>query len=931
MTTQHSEGSLLEEKPLKMATAIDKEARNGTAETNGYAAPSSCAVALVVRDALLLQKLASPKTTVASIAQNEDAFSANQAVAGDAKDVEKSEVEPAGTPAKMDSDPPSDVDMVDAPTKSPAPDASISEKVPEAAPDSTADAPAKEDVVMDDAPSQAEPSVADQAESTQDTVISDVPPVTPVDSQIQAATPPSLAVDASKSSIAAGTQPSLTVDAQSPPVPATADNSMSEVSAKVSRERDADSEDEPVAKRARVDTVADQVEVKVAKKDDGADRNKAAGATSSVYGENGNPKSLTDDSLDGNPITDWQNKQIRITLAGVKKTKAGGMFKASVENLWPELWAGYTARVSNPTDISAMEKRLRGDGPRYATMGEFKSDLDLLVSNSVLFNGEGHDVTIAAKSTRQAILSRMSQQLAAEPVKADRKEAAKQHPSRHTEPRSHPPPPPPQRPAKSIDAATPPQKAPVVDSPAFAIPASSNGVPLIRRDSTKPDSRTKRPVKPAHPKDLVYETKRKKMSPELRFCEEVLGEIRKPKYFEYNGPFQQPVDPVELNIPQYHKIIKKPMDLQTMSNKMSNGEYASLKEFEKDFDLIVKNCKTFNGENHLVYSQALWLQTQFRREMNKKDDWMARHAPAAAATSQATSPRPKDDSEDDEAESEAEPELDEEQKAAQSRLATIQRRLEEEQKKITEMVNSGTAALDDVEIAQSVVAMLQKNLLQERSKLANAPAKKAAKPKPAKSKKASVGGGGGSSKKAAPGPSDNKAAPKKSGTKKATKRKMGVLEKEIIAGGIAELDGQQLEKAIDIIKKDTGQGENDSGELELDIELLTEDALTKLYDLVTKTFPHLRAEKETTLAASSPQVAAPRNKTSAKTKKNKPMSKMEQERRIAQLNELRAQAGRRASGSQEPMESIEGTGRASTDPTPQADHDSEDEESSEEE
>ncbi|KAK0705914.1 hypothetical protein B0T26DRAFT_743448 [Lasiosphaeria miniovina] len=885
MTTQHSEGSLLEEKPLKMATAIDKEARNGTAETNGHPAPGTATPESLAEDIPIhrAEKSVSPKTTVASIAQNEDAFSANQAVADDTRDVEKSEAEPAVTPAKMDSDLPSDVDMVDAPTKSPAPDASISGKVPEAAPDSTADAPAKEDVVMDDAPSQAEPSVADQAESTQDTAISDT----------QVATPPSLAVDVPISSIAADTQP----------MPATADNSMSEVSAKVSRERDADSEDEPVAKRARVDTAADQVEVKMAKKDDGADRNKAAGATLSVYGENGNPKSLTDDSLNGNPITDWQNKQIRITLAGVKKTKAGGMFKSSVENLWPELWAGYTARVSNPTDISAMEKRLRGDGPKYATMGEFKSDLDLLVSNSVLFNGEGHDVTIAAKSTRQAILSRMSQQLAAEP-----------------------------RPAKSNDAATPPQKAPVVDSPAFAIPASSNGVPLIRRDSTKPDSRTKRPVKPAHPKDLVYETKRKKMSPELRFCEEVLGEIRKPKYFEYNGPFQQPVDPVELNIPQYHKIIKKPMDLQTMSNKMSNGEYASLKEFEKDFDLIVKNCKTFNGENHLVYSQALRLQTQFRREMNKKDDWMARHAPAAAATSQATtSPRPKDDSEDDEAESEAEPELDEEQKAAQSRLATIQRRLEEEQKKITEMVNSGTAALDDVEIAQAVVAMLQKNLLQERSKLANAPAKKAAKPKPAKSKKASVGGGGGSSKKAAPGPSDNKAAPKKSGTKKATKRKMGVLEKEIIAGGIAELDGQQLEKAIDIIKKDTGQGENDSGELELDIELLTEDALTKLYDLVTKTFPHLRAEKETTLAESSPQVAAPRNKTSAKTKKNKPMSKMEQERRIAQLNELRAQAGPRASGSQEPMESIEGTGRASTDPTPQADHDSEDEESSEEE
>jgi bromodomain-containing factor 1 len=80
---------------------------------------------------------------------------------------------------------------------------------------------------------------------------------------------------------------------------------------------------------------------------------------------------------------------------------------------------------------------------------------------------------------------------------------------------------------------------------------------------------------------------------------------------------------------------------------------------------------------------------------------------------------------------------------------------------------------------------------------------------------------------------------------------------------------------------------------------------------------------------------APKSKASAtaKSKKNKPMSKLEQERRIAQLNELRAKAGGQASGSQEPMESIEGTGRASADPPAPTrdDNDSEDEESSEEE
>ena len=91
---------------------------------------------------------------------------------------------------------------------------------------------------------------------------------------------------------------------------------------------------------------------------------------------------------------------------------------------------------------------------------------------------------------------------------------------------------------------------------------------------------------------------------------------------------------------------------------------------------------------------------------------------------------------------------------------------------------------------------------------------------------------------------------------------MGALEKEIIAAGIAELEGNQLERAIEIIKTDTGQGENDSGELELDIEVLTENALTKLYDIAIKTFPHLRAEKEKTFAA-PPQVETPSAKSMA--------------------------------------------------------------------
>ncbi|KAK3386416.1 hypothetical protein B0H63DRAFT_391911 [Podospora didyma] len=982
MTTHQSEGALLGDSPFKAMSATEKDGRNGSLELNGHTPPRetlSVSKTETIANHTTEKSVTQEVTETTILTQNEESFSANQALAK-VEEVhehnllfdELNDDEPVkeSTPAAMEGKASSDVDMVDAPARSeetpvdpispakespaveadgkPAAEAEPRSSTPSAAQAAPADesqlsldpAPeVPEDVEMGDAETQPKPSPQDQTESTQETAFSQ--PNTPgPDVEVPAA-------------ISSGMAPDTTQASPAPPT--TADTSMSDAppSNKVSRERDQDSEDEPVAKRAKVDAVADQVEVKISPKESErpkADNPDSTPATAhSPYHSNGEARMLSDPSLDDNPISEWQSRQLRQILAGVKKTKAGAMFKNSVEVLWPTVWADYSARIQNPTDITTMERHLRGDLEKYKTLGAFKRDVNLLYENSVIFNGEGHDVTRAAKATRDTIFGRMSQHSAAEPAKVPKNPTTK-HPSRHTEPRStaqhSPTAAPPQRPPKTTgDAPSSIPPKPVVESPAFAIPANSNGVPLIRRDSTKPDSRTKRPVKPAHPKDLVYDTKRKKMIPELRFCEEVLQEIGRSKYIDFNAPFKLPVDPVALNIPHYHKIIKKPMDLKTMEKKMSAGEYSSAKEFERDFDLIVKNCKTFNGEDHTVYEQALKLQSIFRKEMAKKDEWLSKNAPASlpTPTHATTSPRLKDDSdEDDDADSEPDQidESDKEYQASLQRQATIQRRLEVEQKNINDLLSSASPSMDDIEIAQSVVAMLQKNLLAERQKQASLPVKKASKPKPAKAKRPGGGAsGGGSTKKSSlSGPSDNHrggATKKSGGTKKQpTKRKIGVVEKEVIAAGIGELDGVLLERAIDIIKKDTGQGENDSGELELDIEVLSQEALVMLYEMAIKEFPGLRKEKESTLAAAPPPPPpAVRNKTGAtKSKKNKPMSKIEQERRIQQLNELRAQAGRQGSGSQEPVPSIEGPGGDSMDPAPQQGGDSdEDSQSSEEE
>lgn len=65
--------------------------------------------------------------------------------------------------------------------------------------------------------------------------------------------------------------------------------------------------------------------------------------------------------------------------------------------------------------------------------------------------------------------------------------------------------------------------------------------------------------------------------------------------FKESDLFHKPVDPVELNIPDYFDIIKHPMDFSTIKKKLTNFSYTNLKEFCDDMNLVFENCYTYNG------------------------------------------------------------------------------------------------------------------------------------------------------------------------------------------------------------------------------------------------------------------------------------------------------------------------------------------------
>ncbi|KAI0484582.1 Bromodomain-containing protein [Xylariaceae sp. FL0804] len=704
-------------------------------------------------------------------------------------------------------------------------------------------------------------SSAEHANGTQDTsVVSDAPIVpSPQNSSQQPA-------DLSKLEIK-GTQ-----DEAPPSLPDAIMADPPASPAKVPRDREEDDIDERAVKRAKTDDPSDKVV-------DSLVVNNSLSSGPQTTSE-ARADTVPDDQL----ITAFQSKQIRTHLGGIKKTKAGANFRSSVEKLWPLLWDEYKMKVDQPVDISLFEARLR-DG-YYVNYGQFKTDIQRLHQNASSFNGPDHVITKAAATVTEQIFQRLpghaSMQEPAKPAKG------KSQPTRHTEPRSSA-----QarresqsraqesvsntKPKPKSDPAAPP--TPIAASgPAFALPPS--GVPQPRRASMLEDTeRPKRQIVPTKRHDLDYPSRKKKLEPEQRFLAMALEKIKSQKHHSVNHWFSAPVDPVAMGLPQYFKIIKKPMDLKTMTEKLRDGQYKTVKDCEKDMRQIVMNTETFNGKDHEVSAAARDLEELFRVIVNGKDQWMEKNCrQETSSAAQGSAPSPERSAGESEEESDAEG-GDEQNDDA---LRSLQLRLEEEQGKLNAMVSSKKPDLIMIEkIQQPIVNALQKALAEEKNKHHNEKKSKPKKSTGAKSKSKAVSGGpaSGSSKKSA---SHQATSSKKSSgnSKKAApkKRVIGPVEVAVIHDGINELDGSTLTKAVEIIKRDTGQNAH----------------------------PNIRPAVEQRLQVSTPAAAETESKPKAaagvpKAKKNKPMNKHEQERKIEQLRELKAQLQRHGSGSQEPI------------------------------
>mmetsp|Transcript_35758 Transcript_35758/g.70056 ORF Transcript_35758/g.70056 Transcript_35758/m.70056 type:complete len:386 (+) Transcript_35758:22-1179(+) len=85
--------------------------------------------------------------------------------------------------------------------------------------------------------------------------------------------------------------------------------------------------------------------------------------------------------------------------------------------------------------------------------------------------------------------------------------------------------------------------------------------------------------------------------------------------YEHSWPFREPVSPEE--VPDYHTVIKDPVDLSLMQRRLEEGFYKTKEIFLADVGLMCDNCRTYNPKESVYYECAVSLQryvdNEFRR------------------------------------------------------------------------------------------------------------------------------------------------------------------------------------------------------------------------------------------------------------------------------------------------------------------------------
>ncbi|KAJ7187168.1 hypothetical protein C8R46DRAFT_1207137 [Mycena filopes] len=120
---------------------------------------------------------------------------------------------------------------------------------------------------------------------------------------------------------------------------------------------------------------------------------------------------------------------------------------------------------------------------------------------------------------------------------------------------------------------------------------------------SKSKSKSKQPFAYSEYPDASTSQKAPPRPVKLKPLKEVLGrlivQLKKKDDYAF---FLKPVNPAQ--VPGYADLVKRPMDLGTMTVKVQRGRYRSLEDFANDFRLVTSNAKIFNPVGSIYHTEA---------------------------------------------------------------------------------------------------------------------------------------------------------------------------------------------------------------------------------------------------------------------------------------------------------------------------------------
>ncbi|KZO99767.1 Bromodomain-containing protein [Calocera viscosa TUFC12733] len=530
-------------------------------------------------------------------------------------------------------------------------------------------------------------------------------------------------------------------------------------------------------------------------------------------------------------VSTFSHAQHRYAIASIKQLKKqrdAAPFLKPVDVVGLNI-PHYLTVIKRPMDLGTVEEKLimsaaptksgtpqysqyleiseRAPEKRYWSAEEFVNDVRLTFDNAIKFNGDAHVVSQMARRLR-IVFDKQVEKM------------------------------PPAEDAKPVIPVS--QSAPIMPSvPSPPLRRQSIAVPVIRRNSPETPTavvRPKREIHPPPPKDLPYAEptpgKGKKRSgkgkgkerddgtqEQLRFCMQVLNHLWKKQFYSSAYPFYDPVDHVALNIPDYPKIVKKPMDLSTMKKKLETKQYGDAQEFHADFKLMIKNCRLYNGAGSPVREAG--------EELNRIFDEKWKGLPPLIELEE-------DEEEEGEEEEEAD-DMDGEFLSATPITCAL-----------TNCAGAVAMAGMEAQVAKLVktLEMMKKQKAEKQTKKKPSTPKEETKPKAAKPRKPKPAGAA-----VAGTPTAGPSKPRKRKDKDEESDEDGPVDffkKRELAEEIPKLEGEALTDALAVIQEGMAQ-DNPMGadeEIELDIDILAPAVIRRLYRMVVEPAKKKREAEE---------------------------------------------------------------------------------------